>query len=140
MTETYCFKCKTKTQDTKSKIIKQNGRFSRKSICADCGTNKSIFVKAPGSMKGGNPLMAAEALAPAIEAVADNVGMIVDNQLERGFEKKQLSGSYDRALEKNQRFIRKKDAGQFAKFKKMMSKGQFPQMSDMELFEYIQNN
>ena len=44
--DTYCLRCKTRT-DNKSIIAKQvvNKLIAQKSICADCGAKKSVFVK-----------------------------------------------------------------------------------------------
>jgi len=63
--------------------------------------------------KGGNPL----AIAKGVEAVADGVGKITiaaDHAADRGFKKKILTGSYDRAADRNRRRQLKRDY-QFAR-------------------------
>ena len=44
--ETYCVKCRKKTETLNSKIFKtKNVRLIMQSKCADCGIKKSRFVK-----------------------------------------------------------------------------------------------
>ena len=44
--KTYCVKCRKNTENSNSKIFKtKNGRLIMQSKCADCGINKSRFVK-----------------------------------------------------------------------------------------------
>ena len=44
--ETYCVRCKKKTENLNSKIFKtKNGRLIMQSKCAGCGIKKSRFVK-----------------------------------------------------------------------------------------------
>ena len=44
--EIYCVKCRKDTKNLNSKIFKtKNGRLIMQSKYADCGTEKSIFVK-----------------------------------------------------------------------------------------------
>ena len=44
--ETYCLRCKKKTENLNSKIFKtKNGRLIMQSKCAGCGIKKSRFVK-----------------------------------------------------------------------------------------------
>ena len=44
--ETYCVRCRKKTQKLHSKIFKtKNGRLIMQSKCAGCGVKKSRFVK-----------------------------------------------------------------------------------------------
>ena len=44
--ETYCVRCRKKTQKLNSKIFKtKNGRLIMQSKCAGCGVKKSRFVK-----------------------------------------------------------------------------------------------
>ena len=44
--ETYCVKCRKNTKNLNSKIFKtKNGRLVMQSKCADCGIEKSRFVK-----------------------------------------------------------------------------------------------
>ena len=44
--ETYCVKCRKNTKNLNSKIFKtKNGRLIMQSKCADCGIEKSRFVK-----------------------------------------------------------------------------------------------
>ena len=44
--ETYCVKCRKKTENLDSKIFKtKNGRLIMQSKCTDCGIKKSRFVK-----------------------------------------------------------------------------------------------
>ena len=44
--ETYCVKCRKKTENLNSKIFKtKNGRLIIQSKCTECGFKKSRFVK-----------------------------------------------------------------------------------------------
>ena len=44
--ETYCLRCKKKTENLNSKIFKtKNGRLIMQSKCAGCGIKKPRFVK-----------------------------------------------------------------------------------------------
>ena len=44
--ETYCVRCKKKTENLNSKIFKtKNGRLIMQSKCYECGITKSKFVK-----------------------------------------------------------------------------------------------
>ena len=44
--ETYCARCRKKTENLNSKIFKiNNGRLIMQSKCPDCGFKKSRFVK-----------------------------------------------------------------------------------------------
>ena len=44
--ETYCVKCRKKTENLNSKIFKtKNGRLIMQSKCTECGFKKSRFVK-----------------------------------------------------------------------------------------------
>ena len=46
--ETYCVKCKKKTENLDSKIFKtKNNRLIMQSKCPKCGIKKSRFVKEP---------------------------------------------------------------------------------------------
>lgn len=103
-------KCKKKTQDVNPKVSTSNGRSSRKSTCAECGTKKTVFVS---SQKGGNPVLAAlPALAEAGKSVQGTfqAGInAIDNQLDRGFEKNKMTGKYDRINDKNERATMKRN-------------------------------
>ena len=42
--KTYCLVCKTLTDDTNLKTVKNKGRLTMKSICLVCGNKKSKFM------------------------------------------------------------------------------------------------
>lgn len=105
--------------------------------------DKQILIKMPKIAKlqrGGNPLMIAQAAAAAAPAIAEGVGKVVDfaSELNKtGFQARQEAGKYEYINQKRERKDRAKDMKQFAKFKKLMEKGKFPQMTDSELMDYV---
>lgn len=123
----YCVKCKefTETSDLENKTT-ANGREMLQGRCNVCGTKKTKFVKSNylGKGFGGNPALLAQALPALAEVGKSMQGTIqqglqgIDNQLQRGFEKKQMTGEYERKEAKNARAVVRKrmaDASKLAK-------------------------
>lgn len=106
MSKTRCVKCRKLTEDKNPRIVVSKGRAMRKSTCAVCGTKKNVFV--PMSQAGGS----VAAVAGAVNAVGDavNTGFkAIDNQAERGFQKNQMTGKYDRKNDQNERRVMKRN-------------------------------
>jgi hypothetical protein len=99
-------KCKKKTDDSGAKMTTSNGRTSRKSTCKVCGTKKSVFVT---KQSGGNPLLLASTLAQPIGDVVSSGINAIDKQAERGFQKNQMTGKYDRKQSRNDRAMSRKN-------------------------------
>lgn len=147
MTQTYCMKCKKKTDDDNPHIVTSKGRTSRKSKCSICGTSKTVFVKSQGGgykmeampkvklikhQSGGNPALLAalpkiaESGANVGKALIDNVGNAFSQVRKEGFDKAVLTGRYDRKADQNRRRQLKRDY----QFAERMSKKYGGKLSD----------
>lgn len=103
---------KTLVKSSGSKtMVKQKGGSSRlKSNSNDMSKVKLLSdYRKLKKQSGGNPALiqalaqAGPEIAKGVGAIADNVGKVVDNQLERGYQKNRMTGKYEQIADKRTR-------------------------------------
>lgn len=91
--------------------VQESIKRKQKGGCGSCAMTQgpsSLGVRRTRKQKGGNPLAAIGAVAEAAGALQGTVQKgidALDSQLERGFEKRKITGTYDRKAAHNARAV-----------------------------------
>lgn len=137
MEDSYCLKCRDHTMNIEPYYdVSRNNRLMMRSECEECGGNKCMMMGGSAALVGAIARAAPE-VTKNVGAVLQDVTGLIGEQLERGHEKRQVNKKYERQAARHAKKIHSIKQKEFSKYKKLMKKGEFPQMSDQDLFDYI---